>query len=29
VIHAVDKISRLASEDVQIREDILQIKNTF
>lgn len=29
VIHAVDKISQLASEDVQIREDILRIKNAF
>lgn len=29
VIHAVDKITNLASIDKQIREDILQIKNIF
>jgi chromosomal replication initiator protein len=29
VIHAVDTVSRLASVDVQIREDILRIKNSF
>jgi chromosomal replication initiator protein len=27
VMHAVDKISHLVSEDVQIREDIRGIKN--
>jgi len=29
VMHGVDKITRMASTDVQIREDILRIKNTF
>ncbi len=29
VMHAVDKITRLASNDVQIRQDILGIKNTL
>jgi len=29
VIHAVDKITKLASSDVNTREDILQIKNNY
>lgn len=29
VLHGVDKITQLASNDVQIREDILQIKGNF
>ncbi len=29
VIHAVDKITKLASQDINTREDILQIKNNF
>ncbi len=29
VIHAVDRITRLASHDIKTREDILQIKNNF
>jgi len=29
VMHAVDKITHLASKDVQIRQDIMGIKNSF
>ncbi len=29
VIHAVDRITQLVSQDVKMREDILQIKNNF
>jgi len=29
VIHGVDKVTRLASNDVNVREDILRIKGTF